>query len=96
MDHYQYSQTHDVFVELFYAPRSSLDNPSLRSTIPALGQRSFCVMDDDGDMDGVSGYWAEDELKGEVGFLPEFEDDLLGFLMTPRRHGCPNLLRAVA
>ncbi len=29
---------------------------------------------DDGEMDGLLGYWVEDELTGYVGFLPEFED----------------------
>ncbi len=73
MDHYQYGQTRDVMVELFCAPLSSLDNPSLRSTTPATGRRSFCVIDD-GELNGLFGYWVEDELTGEVGFLPEFED----------------------
>ena len=62
----------DMFIELFCAPRSSLENPSLR-TGTVQNQRSFCILEE-GEMDGVTGYWAEDDDTGDVGFLPEFED----------------------
>ena len=67
---YTYQMVRDVFMELFCAPKSSLDNPNLRSSPMS---RSFCVMDE-GDMDGTAGYWVEDDETGEVGFLPEFDD----------------------
>ena len=67
---YTYDVVREVFIELFCAPRSSLDNPNLRSSPTT---RSFCVLED-GDMDGVAGYWVEDEDTAELGFLPEWED----------------------
>ena len=68
---YTFEAVRGVFIELFCAPRSSLDNPNLRAS--GATARSFCVIDD-GIMDQVHGYWAEDEESGEVGFLPEIED----------------------
>jgi hypothetical protein len=67
---YTYDLVREVFVELFCAPRSSLENPNLRAGTQG---RSFCIMED-GEMDGVAGYWVEDDESGEVGFLPEMED----------------------
>ena len=60
----------EVFIELFCMPRSSLDNPNLRT---GTGPRAFCILDQ-GEMYDEYGYWAEDENSGEVGFLPELED----------------------
>ena len=57
-------------MELFCAPKSSLDNPNLRAGGVS---RSFCVMED-GEMDGAAGFSVEDDETGEVGFLPEFDD----------------------
>jgi hypothetical protein len=70
IDAYTYESVRDIFIELFCAPRSSLENPSLRTGSQG---RSFCIMDH-GDMDGTYGYWVEDDESGEVGFLPEVED----------------------
>ena len=67
---YTYQMVRDVFMELFCAPKSSLDNPNLRSSPTS---RSFCVMEE-GEMDGLSGFWVEDDDSGEVGFLPEWDD----------------------
>jgi hypothetical protein len=67
---YTFAGVREVFIELFCAPRSSLDNPNLRRFS---GGRSFCVLDQ-GEMDGTTGYWVEDDGNGEVGFLMEFED----------------------
>ena len=67
---YTFDLVREVFIELFCMPKSSIDDPSLRT---AIRHRSFCVIDD-GTMDGTSGYWVEDDDTGEVGFLPEFED----------------------
>jgi len=66
---YTFTGVREVFIELFCAPRSSLDNPNLRGFS---GGRSFCVTDQ-GEMDGNTGYWVEDDSNGEVGFLMEFE-----------------------
>ena len=67
---YTFNAIRDVFIELFCAPKPSLDNPNLRTSPTS---RSFCVMEE-GDMDGVAGFWGEDEDTGEVGFLPEWKD----------------------
>ena len=67
---YTYQGIRDVFMELFCAPKSSLDNPSLRTSHNG---RSFCVLED-GEMDGVSGFWVEDDDTLECGFLSEWED----------------------
>ena len=67
---YTFAGVLEVFIELFCAPRSSLENPNLRGFS---GGRSFCVIDQ-GEMDGSTGYWVEDDGNGEVGFLMEFED----------------------
>jgi hypothetical protein len=68
---YTYNTIREVFIELFCAPRSSLENPNLRSS-PQQG-RSFCIIDQ-GEMDGAYGYSVEDEETTDVGFLPELED----------------------
>ena len=68
---YTFEGVRTVFIELFCAPRSSLDNPSLRAGGAA--NRVFCIMES-GEMDQVYGYWCEDDSTGEVGFLPEIED----------------------
>ena len=67
---YSFEAVRDVMLELFCAPKSSIDNPSLR-TVQTV--RSFCVLDD-GELDGQNGYWVEDDETGEEGFLPEFEE----------------------
>ena len=70
---YTFEGVRTVFIELFCAPRSSLDNPSLRVGGAANNSKAFCIIED-GEMDQVFGYWAEDDQTGETGFLPETED----------------------
>ena len=67
---YTYDMVREIFVELFCAPRSSLENPNLRAGSQG---RSFCILEE-GDMDGIHGFWVEDDESLEVGFLPELED----------------------
>ena len=67
---YSFAGVGEVFIELFCAPRSSLDNPNSRGFS---GGRSFCVIDQ-GEMEGTTGYWVEDDSSGEVCILMEFED----------------------
>ena len=67
---YTFEAIRDAFMELFCAPRSSLDNPSLRSGGTG---RAFVILDQ-GHMDGQTGFWCQDDTTGEEGFLPEFED----------------------
>ncbi len=71
VERYTVELVREAFIELFCAPRSSLENPSLRTSADT--GRSFCIIDE-GDLEGTSGYWVEDDDTGEVGFLPEFDD----------------------
>ena len=60
---------------MFCAPRSSIDNPSLRPATHAV--RSFAVLGVGAPACGneeSEGYWVEDDETGEVGFRPEFKD----------------------
>ena len=70
MSDYTFQDVREVTIELFCAPKSSIDNPSLRSVTAV---RSFCVLDD-GEMEGQDGYWVQDDETGEDSFLPEFDD----------------------
>jgi hypothetical protein len=71
LEGYTFQIVMEAYRELFCAPKSAIDNPSLRSR--GAGGKAFCIVDD-GEMDGTQGYWVEDEETGECGFLPEFED----------------------
>ena len=73
VQNYTFEAVREVFVELFCAPKSSLDNPNLRASGVEGRQRNFCVIDS-GELDGSSGYWVEDDDSCEAGFIPEFED----------------------
>ena len=71
---YTFESVREIFIELFCAPKSSLENPNLRASGGGHErQRNFCVIET-GDLEGSTGYWVEDEDSGEVGFIPEFED----------------------
>jgi hypothetical protein len=71
---YTFDSVREIFIELFCAPKSSLENPNLRASGGGNErQRNFCVIES-GDLEGNTGYWVEDDESGEVGFVPEFED----------------------
>jgi len=69
---YTYEAVRSMFMELFCAPRSSLENPLLRST-QAAHARAFCTFDY-GTLYGSTGYWVQDESTNEEGFLDEYQD----------------------
>ena len=73
---YRIEDVRTVFQEFFCAPKKSLENPSLRTMTPQT--RSFCIIED-GEMDGLSGYWVEDDVSGEQGFLPELDNAFMTF-----------------
>ena len=52
------------------APRSSLENPSFRPT----GQQRTFYVQDYGELDSSTGYWAVEEETGQEGFVQAFED----------------------
>ena len=67
---YTFDLIWSAFLELFCAPRSSLDNPSFR---PSSQPRTFLVQCY-GELEGSTGYWAVEEETGQEGFVQEFED----------------------
>jgi len=67
---YTFEVARATAIELFCAPKSSLENPMYRS---AGRGRSFCILDQ-GELMGQYGYWVEDDETCEVGFLPEMDD----------------------
>ena len=71
VEEYTFRTLREAFIELFCAPRTSIENPNLRQ--PMTGGRSFLVIDT-GDCEGTAGYWVEEDETGDVGFLPEIED----------------------
>ena len=73
IENYTFEAIKEVFLELFCAPRSSLDNPSLRASGQGSGPRSFVVLED-GTMDGAAGHWVQDDETGEEGFIGETDD----------------------
>ena len=78
---YSFAGVRGKFIELFCAPRSSLDSPNLGQFS---GGRSFCVLGQ-GEMGGSTGYWVEDDNDGEVGFPMEFEDTFGNILCKARK-----------
>jgi hypothetical protein len=70
IQNYTFEALREAFVELFCAPRSSLENPMYRASRTG---RSFCVLDQ-GHLSGDYGYWVEDDETLETGFVPEIDD----------------------
>ena len=80
MDQYSFEVVKEAYLELFCAPRSSLDNPSLRAGSKGqnpssrasgqgqYGRISFCVLED-GALEGADGYWVQDDQTLEEGFI---------------------------
>ena len=66
-----------AFLELLVAPKSTIDDPNMRSNLARqYGHRSFCCIEDSlGECEGTTGYWVEDDNSGLVGFLEEFENE---------------------
>ncbi len=62
--------TCSAFIELSCLTKTALDNPGMRG--PA-ASRSFCVLDE-GELEGQTGFWIEDEDPGEIGFADAWED----------------------
>ena len=69
---YNVQELRDLFLEMFCATRTAVDNPMMQPSGMAKG-RSFLVMDE-GEIDGTTGSWAEDEDDGAEGFLEALED----------------------
>ena len=70
LQNYTFDLIRTALLELFCAPRSSLDNHSFR---PSNQQKTFLVQAY-GELEGSPGYWAAEEETGPEGFVQEFED----------------------
>ena len=65
---YTFEILRDIFLEIFAAARTQLDDPNMRShEYRRDTQRSFYLLDV-GEVEGFYGYWAEDADTSEVGF----------------------------
>ena len=78
---YTVQELRDLFLEMFCTTRTAVDNPMMQPSGMAQG-RSFLVMEE-GEIDGTTGYWAEDEDDGAEGFLEALD----GSTMTMRTPG---------
>ena len=63
----------EAFIKLFCAPKSSLADPSYRTTGNSKEYRSFFVYEQ-GECFGTSGYWVQDDENEEEGFVEEREN----------------------
>ena len=76
MQEYSWDTLRSLFIELFCAPKASLDDPSIRPSLDRHYGRTFFLLSDEvGECQGSFGYWVEDEETGLEGFLDEVEDE---------------------
>ena len=72
LDQYNIQEIRDLFLEMFCATKTAVDNPMMQPSGMAQ-RRSFLVLDE-GELEGTDGYWAEDDEDGAEGFLDALED----------------------
>ena len=72
LDQYNIQELRDLFLEMFCATKTAVDNPMMQPSGMAQ-RRSFLVLDE-GELEGTDGYWAEDDEDGAEGFLDALED----------------------
>ena len=72
LDQYNIQELRDLFLEMFCATKTAVDNPMMQPSGMAQ-RRSFLVLDE-GELEGTDGYWAEDGEDGAEGFLDALED----------------------
>ena len=58
---YTFDLIRTAFLALFCAPRSSLDNPPFRPS----NQQQTCLVQEYGELEGSTGYWAAEEETGQ-------------------------------
>ena len=73
MDQYRVGELRETFIEMFCTVKTAVDNPMMNPSGSG-GRRAFLVIEEEGDLDGSFGYWAEDEEDGAEGFLDALED----------------------
>ena len=81
---YNMQELRDLFLEMFCATRTAVDNPMMQPS--GMAQRTSFLGLEEGEIDGTTGYWAEDEDDGAEGFLEALEN-VFWFLMTLNTHG---------
>ena len=59
-----------LFMDLFCTPAPALENPMYKTSHAS---RPYCILDQ-GDIEGYTGFWAEDDETHEEGFLQDAED----------------------
>ena len=69
---YNVQELRDLFLEMFCTTRTAVHNPMMQPSAMAQ-RRSFLVMEE-GEIDGTTCYWAEDEDDGAEGFLEALDD----------------------
>ena len=69
---YNVQELRDLFLEMFFTTRTAVDDPMIQPSGMAQ-RRSFLVMEE-GEIDGTTGYWAEDEDDGAEGLLEALEN----------------------
>ena len=69
---YRVQELREVYLEVFCATRTSVENPLLAPSGHA-GRKTFLVLDE-GYLDTYEGFWVEDEEDGAEGFLELDED----------------------
>ncbi len=79
MQDYTWQGVTEAVVELLCAPQNSLEDPNIRPKqerpVPSSTPRSFCILEEYGWLDDCyEGYWVEDDLTGQEGFLEESDD----------------------
>ena len=72
LDQYNIQELRDLFLEMFCATKTAVDNPMMQPSGMAQ-RRSFLVLEE-GELEGTDGYWAEDDEDGAEGFLDALED----------------------
>ena len=97
---YNFELMRTLFLECLAGPKSTLDDPNVRPRSQGgNGNRSFFI-EEEGQMDGQEGYWAEDVETGLEGFLPEndnvfwvLEDQPAGEAWVARRFKSRKIVR---
>ena len=69
---YNVQELRDLFLEMFCTTRTAVDNPMMQPS--GIAQRRSFLVTDEGEIDGTTGYLAEDEDDGAEGFLEALDD----------------------
>jgi hypothetical protein len=79
MQQYSWHVVRPLLIELLCTPKSALHDMKIRPRSDYPGNRSLCVLEGPGEIEGYTGYLAEDDYSGEVGVLDGIEDSFWVF-----------------